>query len=467
MESLVQTESRVQDFLKPGNRAYLIGIGGVGMSGLAKVLKHSGLQVAGSDLKDSREIQELRNLGISVYVGHDMAHVYQQDFIVYSSAISIKNAERREAIMRSIPLFHRAEVLSTLMNQGISIAITGTHGKTTTSAMVGFMLSRAGVRPTCVVGGRVTNFESNVLLGDPHLMVAEVDESDRSHLYFHPDYALITNLEEDHMDVYQNFDNLKAAFKEYISNLKTTGHLIYSAHDLYLRELTEQVANRVSYGLSKTFHYGAEEIVLDGFGSRYRLYEKGKPVSEVSISVPGRHNILNSLGAVAVLRTFGLPFDPILKALPEFRGVGRRLEVKLSLPKLTVIDDYAHHPTEIEASLLAIRALGKRTTVVFQPHRYSRTRYLATSFSEAFHHADRLILTDIYSAGEENPGSVDIKDLYRLIKSKHPNVSLIPKSQIIQHLCTDANPEGVVAFLGAGDITEVANEFAKRFSDSN
>ncbi len=468
MTLMVQNELKVQDFLKSGNSAYLIGIGGVGMSALAKVLKHLGLQVSGSDMRTSPETSELVKMGIPVNIGHDMTHVYRQNFVIYSSAVSMKNPERREAILRSIPLFHRAEVLSTLMNQAISIAVTGTHGKTTTSALISFLLSRSGVKPTCLVGGNVLNFGSNALLGDPHLMVAEVDESDKSHLFFHPDYAVLTNLEEDHLDVYQNLDNLKSAFREFAMNLKTTGRIIFSGHDEYLKEITAPIGNRIDYGLSRQFMYGAEEIDIEGFRTRFRLYEKGKQACQVSLIIPGTHNVQNALGAIAVLRAFGLPLEPLVKAVGEFRGVGRRLEIKLNIPKLLVIDDYAHHPTEIEASLRAIHSLGKPTTVVFQPHRYSRTRYLGASFSKAFYLADRLILTDIYSAGEDNLGDVDVRDLYKMVKeTNHPNVSIIAKDQIVDYLCQDSKLEGTVVFLGAGDITEVASEFAKRFESSN
>ncbi|MBI4388215.1 MAG: UDP-N-acetylmuramate--L-alanine ligase [Candidatus Omnitrophica bacterium] len=466
MTTTLLAELKIQDLLKPGHHAYFIGIGGIGMSGLARILKHLGLQVSGSDIKQDSETKALSEQGIQVDIGHDCTHIDQHDIVIYSSAVSVKNPERREAIMRSIPLFHRAEVLSVLMNQAISVAVTGTHGKTTTSSMIGFLMSHAGVQPTCLVGGHSLNFESNVLLGDPHLVVAEVDESDRSHLYYHPDFAVITNLEEDHLDVYQNIDNLKLSFQEFVTNLKTTGHLIYSGHDNYLKELSLQAGNRVSYGLSKTFDFGAEEIVLNGFKSQFHLYEKKKRVGVASLSVPGRHNVLNSVGAIAALRSFGLPLAPILKALPEFKGVRRRLEVKLNLPHLSVIDDYAHHPTEVEATIQAIRLLGRKVTVIFQPHRFSRTRYLGHLFSTAFYGADHVILTDIYAAGEENIYDADVKSLYDALKEKHPNVSFVPRSEVVEYLFHHSKPEGVIAFLGAGDITEAASEFTRRFVDT-
>lgn len=466
MAPVVQSDLRVCDFLKPGVKAYLIGIGGIGMSGLAKVLRHLGLQVSGSDAKTNKETAELSKLGVQIYIGHDSAHIQRQDFIIYSSAISQKNPERREAVMRELPLFHRAEVLSALMNQAISIAVTGTHGKSTTSAMIAFLLSEAGVKPTCLVGARMLNFDSNVLLGDPKLLVAEVDESDRSQLFYRPDYAVLTNLEEDHLDTYQNFENLRSAFSEFIGGLKATGQLIYCGHDVYLKELSAQISSQTSYGLSKSFHYSADEVVLEGFSSRFLLYEKGKKIGNVSLNLPGKHNVLNALGAIATLRAFGVSWDAILKNLSGFKGVGRRLEIKLALTHLIVIDDYAHHPTEIEASLQSIRMLGKKVTAVFQPHRYSRTRYLAASFAKAFYQADRVVLTDIYGAGEENVDGVDVQDLYRMTKEKHPDVTFVPMKDLMEFLSSDANSEGVIAFLGAGDITEVADEFSKRFAHS-
>lgn len=468
MTQLQQAVRDIQSFLQPGKRAHLVGVGGVGMSALAKVLKHMGLSVSGSDMKAGRVAGELTSSGIQIFNGHDSHNVSNCEFIIYSSAIRVDNPERRQALISGIPSFHRAEVLSNLMNRGISIGVTGTHGKTTTSAFISFLLQAAGLKPTCLVGGNILNFGSNTLLGDPNLFVAEVDESDKSHLNFKPDFAVLTNLEEDHMDVYQDFTNLKDAFTQFVENIQHTGHIIYSAHDSNLKEITQITTRKTDYGLSRNYGFGAEEVALDGFQSRFRFYEKKEFISTVSLTVPGMHNVLNALAAIATLRTFGIPFRSFEAALPKFRGAGRRLEVKLEHRGWTVIDDYAHHPTEVLASLKAIRALGKPTTVVFQPHRFSRLQYHGESFSKAFHHADRLILTDIYSANEENTKGVNISDLYDMVKSAgHPNVSVVAKDQLIEHLLQDPANEGVVAFLGAGDIGEVACEFAERLRNSD
>lgn len=468
MTQIQQAVRNIQDLLQPGRRAHLVGIGGVGMSALAKVLNHMGLTVSGSDMKAGRAAHELPASGIQVFNGHDNHNVSNCDFIIYSSAIRVDNPERRQALISGIPSFHRAEVLSNVMNRGISIGVTGTHGKTTTSAFISFLLNAAGLKPTCLVGGSILNFGSNTLLGDPNLFVAEVDESDKSHLNFRPDFAVLTNLEEDHMDVYQDFGQLKAAFSQFVENIQHTGHVIFSAHDSNLKEITHITTRKTDYGLSRNYGFGAEEIALDGFQSRFRLYEKGEFISTVSLTVPGTHNVLNALAAIAAIRTFGIPFRSFESALPKFRGAGRRLEVKLEHRGWTVIDDYAHHPTEVIASLKAIRTLGKPTTVVFQPHRYSRMQHMGESFSKAFHHADRLILTDIYSANEENTKGVNIHDLCEMVKNAgHPNVCVVAKEQIVEHLLQDSASFGVVAFLGAGDIGEVACEFADRLRNTH
>jgi len=295
-----------------------------------------------------------------------------------------------------------------------------------------------------------------------------VDESDRSHLNYHPDYAVLTNLDDDHLDVYRNVDDLEDAFRQFILKMKATGHVIFCGHDSRLQEITQRLEKKINFGFSKKFTYGAESVVLDPFGSRFYLYEKGRRATMVSLAVPGKHNILNALAAIAVLRTFGLPVQTLVKGISEFKGVARRLEIKLNLPNLIVIDDYAHHPTAVAASLQAVERFKKPITAIFQPHRYSRTSQLARSFSKVFHTADHLILTDIYGAGEENHDHVNVQDLYQMVQDAgHPDVRYFPIDQITDALTQGQPLEGVVLFLGAGDITEVASEFTKRVSDSD
>ncbi|MBI4000115.1 MAG: UDP-N-acetylmuramate--L-alanine ligase [Candidatus Omnitrophica bacterium] len=448
-----------------GRKVFLIGIGGIGMSAIARILASRGLEISGSDAKKSRMIDKLEAEGIQVAVGHDGSFATRPDWIIVSSAISKTNPDFRRAEELGIPIYHRAEVLSFLTNQVISLAITGAHGKTTSSALTSFLMTQAGLRPSCAVGGEILNFGSNVVIGDPHLFVAEVDESDRSQLYFFPDFALITNVDAEHLDVYKDLSDIKGSFKSFIDQVKTTGRVVYCFDDPHLKEIAlEAPAGTASYGLNPAADFSAKEVTFNGFSSAYVLFEKGERIDEVRLGIPGVHNVLNSLGVIALLRSFGLPYRQFLKYLPDFRGAGRRLEVKLNRKDLLVIDDYAHHPTEVNATLKAIRELGKRTTVVFQPHRFSRTVHLAGEFSKAFQSADRVLLTDIYSAGEDNPNQVNVSLIYDAVKRNgHPNVQMIKRNEIIDFLVAHRESEETVAFLGAGDIGEIADEFASRF----
>lgn len=453
--------------LKPGRKVFFIGIGGVGMSGLARLLQSRNLRVSGVDAKRNKTTQKLESEGISISIGHDVQFQDCPDFTVFSSAIAKNNPDYIKLDSLGIPIFHRAEVLSFLMNQAISIAITGAHGKTTSSSLTSYLMTRAGLRPSCLVGGEILNFGSNVVLGDKHLFVAEVDESDKSQLYFSPDFALITNLDAEHLDVYKDLDDIKNSFRLFIDHIKTTGSFTYCYDDGNLREIaSEAQRNGLSYGFSEEADFYPKDIILDGYKSSYTLYEKGAVVERIQLSIPGMHNVLNSTGVIALLKSFGLEYDQFLRFIPEFKGTGRRLEIKLNRPDLIVIDDYAHHPTEIRATIQAMKAMGKKITVVFQPHRISRTVHLAHEFGSVFEQADHVLLTDIYTAGESNPNLVRVNVIYDAVKrSGHPQVEMISRSEIIDYLVSHHEGKEIVAFLGAGDIGEVANEFAGRFEN--
>lgn len=454
--------------LDPGKKVFLVGIGGVGMSALARILSSSGLRVSGSDAKRSRTVKRLEDEGIQVLLGHGSSFDDRPDWIVYSSAIRKTNPDLTQAARLGIPIYHRAEVLSFLMNRVISLAITGAHGKTTSAAFTSFLMTQAGLKPTCLVGGEILNFGSNVLVGDPHLFVAEVDESDRSQLHFSPDFALITNLDSEHLDVYRDIADIKESFRFFVERVKAAGRIIYCLDDPHLREITSDTpAGAVSYGLSVDADFQARDISLSGFQSRYVLIERGGKIGQVALGIPGAHNVVNSLGVIALLRSFGLRYDQFLKFIPDFRGAGRRLEVKLNRKDLLIIDDYAHHPTEVNATLRAVRGFGRKTTAIFQPHRFSRTAYLAQEFSQAFRSADRVLLTDIYGAGEENPNQINVHLIYEAVKkSGHPDVQVIGRDKIVDFLVSHLDGESTVAFLGAGDIGEIADDFASRFEDS-
>ena len=451
--------------LNLSRRAYFVGIGGVGMSALAKVLRHRGFEVAGSDRTENRSVRELSQLGIPVYVGQKEVHVGDEDQIIYSSAIAENHLEMTAAPGKNLRIVHRAQALASLLNQAeTSVAITGTHGKTATSCMISFVLAETGRHPTCLVGGDISNLGTNAILGGDEYFVSEVDESDGTQEYYAPNYAVITNVDEDHMDHYENLNDLRASMSRFLDNLKNPGLVVYYADDPILKEIVPKSGKpHLSYGLTPQANVYAERIRLEGFHSEFELFHEGFFAGKVLLSVPGIHNVLNSMAAISVLLELGLDLDEILETLFRFRGARRRLEVKLDLDQLIVIDDYAHHPAEVAASLRALTRLGKPLTVVFQPHRFSRTQYLGSRFGDAFREAHELILTEIYGAGEANPHNVTSEVIYEAVRqTKHPCVKMVPKASVIDYLLSRHSQEGIIAFLGAGDIGEVADEFARR-----
>ena len=438
------------------------------MSGLAKVLRHRGFDVAGSDRVENRSVRELKSVGIPVHVGQKEIFLETRDLVVYSSAISADHPELAWAREKGLPIIHRAQALASLLNRAeTSVAVTGTHGKTTTSAMISFVLSETGRHPTCLVGGDIVNLATNAILGGDEFFVSEVDESDGSQEYYAPHYVVLTNLEEDHMDHYADLEDLKESMGRFLANLNNPGLVVYSGEDPVLGELVPESGRpRLSFGWTSEADVYAERIRLEGFHSEFDLFQQGFFAGRVLLSVPGAHNIQNALGAISILLELGLDLDEILEALFRFRGARRRLEIKLDLEDTIVIDDYAHHPAEVTASLRALTRLGKRLTVIFQPHRFSRTRYLGRSFGKAFQEADELILTEIYGAGEKNPDNVTSELIYEAVReAKHPSVKMVAKEGVIDYLLGRNSQEGVIAFLGAGDIGEVADEFARRLKN--
>lgn len=455
------------DLMENFHRAYLIGIGGVGMSALARVLKHQGLAVAGSDSKESKTTRDLNASGIPVFIGQKNIGFNDEDVIIYSSAIDTEHVELKAARQSGKRVLHRAQVLSSLLNRAqTSVAVTGTHGKTTTSSMISFMLSQLGKNPTCLVGGEVMNFGTNTLLGNPDLWISEVDESDKSHEMYAPNYTIVTNLEEDHIDHYKDMNDLQDSFRKFFANTRNPGLLIYSEDDTALRNLVlESGKPRLSFGFSPAADFSAQNIRISDFGSEFDLCESGLYAAHVKLSIPGLHNISNALAALALLSQIGVDLEAAGAALVDFRGARRRLEVKFESPEIMIVDDYAHHPTEVKASIRALRQKQKHLTVVFQPHRYSRTRYFFKEFGRAFSGADEVILTDIYSAGEKNVENINVKCIYdEAVASGHSNVHFVAKKDILNHLF-QASHHGIVAFIGAGDIGELADELAGKFKN--
>jgi UDP-N-acetylmuramate--alanine ligase len=447
---------------------HFVGIGGIGMSGIAELLANLGYDVSGSDARASSVTDRLTTLGVRVHVGHDAEHVGAADVVVVSSAIARNNPETAEASRRRIPVIPRAEMLAELMRLRYGIAIAGAHGKTTTTSMVALVLERAGLDPTAVIGGRLSAFGSNARLGRGDYMVVEADESDRSFLKLSPSIAVVTNIDREHMESYGSWDDLQQAFVDFANKVPFYGAVIACADDEPVRGILPRVTRRVvTYGLEG----GAGDapaavtghgMTLEAFGSRaavkHRTADGVVDLGELRLKVPGRHNLLNGLGAVAVGLEVGIPFAKIAAALGEFQGAERRFQRLGEEDGVLVIDDYGHHPTESAAVIAAARAgIDRRVVVVFQPHRYTRTQALMTEFGSALSGADEIVLTDIYAAGEPQIPGVTIEELAAAIRaSARGNVRVVPPLDQVPSTVADfARPGDLVITLGAGSIGTV------------
>ena len=431
------------------------------MSGIAELLVNLGYDVSGSDARRSATTDRLSTLGVRVYTGHDALHVGNADVVVVSSAIADENSEVVEARRRRIAVIPRAEMLAELMRLRYGIAIAGAHGKTTTTSMVALMLERAGLDPTAVIGGRLSAFGSNARLGRGDYMVAEADESDRSFLKLSPSIAVITNIDREHMESYGSWENLQQAFADFANKVPFYGAVIACLDDPPVRELLPRLMRRViTYGLAgkdagrigqpqDVPHVEAHGIVFEAFSARCLVTHREKGVTSelgrLQLNVPGRHNLLNALAAVAVGLETGVPFARIAAALGEFRGAERRFDRRGEAGGVMVVDDYGHHPTEIAAVIEAARGVDRRILVVFQPHRFTRTRDLMEEFGHALAAADEVVLTDIYSAGEAPIAGVTIDRLAQTVRS----IAACPV-HLIRGL--DELPEAVAALAKEGDL---------------
>lgn len=447
-------------------RIHFVGIGGIGMSGIAELLANLGYEVSGSDARRSTATTRLEGLGVRVYVGHDALHVGNADVVVVSSAIGDDNAEVIEARRRRIAVIPRAEMLAELMRLRYGIAIAGAHGKTTTTSMVALLLERAGLDPTAVIGGRLSAFGSNARLGRGDYMVAEADESDRSFLKLSPSIAVITNIDREHMDSYGSWENLQQAFVDFANKVPFYGAVVACADDEPVRQLLPRIHRRViTYGFTSQDDeaagptIAARSVALEAFGSRcvvsYRDKEGRTDLGELRLNVPGRHNLLNALAAVAVGIETGVPFGRIASALDEFRGAERRFDRRGEAAGVMVVDDYGHHPTEIAAVIAAARAgVNRRILVVFQPHRFTRTRDLMREFGHALGAADEVVLTDIYPAGELPIPDVTIDALAHAVRSAATcPVHLVRSLEVLpESVASLVKPGDLVLTLGAGSI---------------
>jgi UDP-N-acetylmuramate--alanine ligase len=446
-------------------KIHLVGIGGAGMSGIAEVLVTLGYQITGSDLRPSETTQRLENLGIKIEYGHSADNVKDADVVVISSAVKEKNPEVTAARQRRIPVIRRSEMLGELMRMRYGIGIAGTHGKTTTTSMVGEILSEGGLDPTIVVGGRVVNLGTHAKLGNGQFMVTEADEYDRSFLRLTPTIAVVTNLEPEHLDYYRDFTEIKSAFLEFVNKVPFYGRVILCWDEKNLRELISEIERPLTtYGLSSKADLTADSIRFAENHSTFEVSIKGNKTGQVRLGVPGEHNVRNSLAAVGVALELDIPWEKIQAGLEKFKGVHRRFEIKGQAKGVMVVDDYAHHPTEIEATLKSARAGWKRRIVaVFQPHLYSRTRDFHHEFGRVLLESDLLVVTDVYPAREDPITGVTGELVWQAAKKLgHKNAFYVPRTEdVASMLAKMVRPDDMVITLGAGDVYKVGTELLK------
>ena len=440
---------------------HFVGIGGIGMSGIAELLLNLGYDVSGSDAKRSDVTDRLARLGVRMGIGHEAANVGDADVLVVSSAIPATNPELNHARLRHVPVIPRAEMLAELMRLRFGIAIAGAHGKTTTTSMIAVALERAGLDPTAVIGGRLSAFGSNARLGAGDYMVAEADESDRSFLKLSPSIAVITNIDREHMEAYGTFDKLVEAFADFADRVPFYGAVVACVDDAPVAAMLPRLTRRViSYGFSVQADVRGLSPVSDGKGSRCSVHYSirgvpgGSGEGELTLGVPGFHNLQNALAAIAVGLELGVPFGRLAAALAGFTGAERRYERRGSVRGVTVIDDYGHHPTEIAAVLRAARSgQPARIVAVFQPHRYTRTRDLMADFGPALGLADVVVLTDIYPAGEAPIPGTTLTALAEAIRTHVRDLQVVPQlADVPAHISALAKDGDLVLTLGAGSI---------------
>lgn len=449
---------------------HFVGIGGYGMSAIARVMLDMGYHVTGSDVSSQELTKRLTEHGAKVFQGHDANQVDGADMVVYSTALSQDNVEIQAAKAQNIPVIHRSEMLARLMADRVGVAVTGAHGKTTTTSMVAYVMEIGGLDPTFVIGGVVSNIGDNAKAGTGQFVVAEADESDGSFLHYRPKIAVITNIEADHLEHYDGkFENLLHAYEQFISNLPADGLLVYSTDDEHLNRMQGLAKCRVvRVGMNGDADYLATDMKLLSRGSQSTVWYRGERLGQMQLAVPGRHNVMNALAAVAVAREAGLSFPTIAAALAQFHGAKRRFQVISETSGVLVIDDYAHHPTEITATIAAAQSTGRRIVAVFQPQRYTRTYFLFDAFANAFEGADEVLIADIYSpAGEERIEGVTAERLAQQIKvQSNPNVNYLgTKDDVFDYLLSTVHTGDLVLTMGAGDIWQVAVRLAEALKD--
>jgi UDP-N-acetylmuramate--alanine ligase len=445
---------------------HMIGIGGTGMNGIAEVLLNLGYTVSGTDLGKNEATQRLKRLGAKISYGHAADKVHGADVVVISSAIKEDNVEADEARRLKIPVIPRAEMLAELMRLKNGIAVAGSHGKTSTTSLIAQVLEEAGLDPTIIVGGRLNTIGAHAKLGEGDYIVAEADESDRSFLYLSPFMAVLTNLDEEHLDQYETVEEIKKTFVNFANKVPFYCPVILCLDDPNLQSLIPQMERRIiTYGFSAQADVFSRNPQFNEFTSTSTLHWNGNEIGKLRLNVPGKHNIYNAMAAVAVGIDLDIPVSTILKALEKYSGIGRRFELKKKVNDIAIIEDYAHHPTEIKATLEAAKqGWACRTIAIFQPHRYSRLSILMNEFATAFNQADILFLTEIYPAGEKPIKGVTGKALYEEIREfGHKNVFFEKNPGKIPDLVEKiARSEDMIFVLGAGNISKIIPEIIKR-----
>lgn len=452
-------------------KVHFIGIGGVGMSGIAEVLLNMGYQVSGSDAREGAAVARLRAAGADVRVGHDPANVTGANVVVTSSAVSDTNPEVCAALEQRIPIVPRAEMLAELMRFRFGIAVAGTHGKTTTTSLVASALAEGGLDPTFVIGGKLNSSGSNARLGESEYLVAEADESDASFLYLQPMLAVVTNIDADHMETYGDFDSLTGTFLEFLHHLPFYGLAVVCHEDPVIRDLLPGLSRPViSYGLDDEADVQACNIRYQGMSSIFDVKAPERDdLLSVRLSMPGVHNILNALAAITVAREVGVDDEAIVRALENFQGIGRRFQVNgqvsINGGQVTLVDDYAHHPREVAATIAAARNVWpeQRLVVIFQPHRYTRTRDLFEDFTMVLSEADVVLMMEVYAAGEDPISGADSRTLCRAIRNRGQVDPIFMESSddLVQSLPGILQPGDVVLTMGAGDIGALAASLAE------
>jgi UDP-N-acetylmuramate--alanine ligase len=446
-------------------KIHFIGIGGIGMSGIAEVLCNLGFQVTGSDIRKSKNTDRLEGCNARIFEGHAAENIGDAQVVVYSSAVKEDNPEMLAARERGIPVIPRAEMLAELMTlKPYSVAVAGTHGKTSTTSMVATVLNHAGVDPTTVVGGVVETLGSNAKLGESDWFVTEADESDRSFLMLYPTIAVVTNIDKEHMESYKGMDDVVQCFTDFVNKVPFYGATILCLDDPNVQLIIPRIKRRrVTYGLTAQADVSAHNIRFNSsFGSSFTVWKGSEVLGEIELPVPGQHNVYNALAAIAVALELEIPFEKIREALAGFRNANRRFQFKGEVDGITVVDDYGHHPTEISATLSAAKngGGGRRTVVVFQPHRYTRTQELMDEFALCFNNADVLYVLDIYAASEPPIEGITAEVLTDNIKKYgHKNVQYIgPLETAVEKIIGDLQPNDLVITLGAGNVTRLSDE---------